>query len=346
MDQITSDAPRASFAGSNTSSSSASSSAQSDFAAALSRETQSSSSSGQNMTADPRMPTPREQAAQQSLPSGRQTSTSTSGEQLYLSDQLTQRVRATRSGPGFDKQLNRDMTKASDAFGPGGKTDVCHPDDKPFGLTRAGEESDVRPGSSSANRSAGATRDKAAIADARSNGEFARTDGTDVSAPRGGRSPQPGKSEWRGPVSEWEGSVPARSQSSTAAPIVESPPMSVASPQLKLPNICEPPPSAPAALSARPASTPPATPPVSPQVAPRGGPGPSVLEGIAGRLGGAAAVVGGILSTKTFADDLEMHDNPSSPRLGPVGTHRIDSQGREWIKLTPDYWELKGAKGA
>lgn len=336
MTSITSD-PRASYAGNTTTSNSSSSSAQSDFAATLGRETQSSSSAAQPMTVDPRMPTPREQIAQQSLPPARQTP---GGEQLYLSDQLTQTVRATRSGPGFDKNLNRDMTKASDAFGPGGKTDVCHPDDKPFGLTRAGEESNVRPGPSGTNRSAGATRDKAAISEARGNGEFARTEGTDVSAPGGGRSPRPAKSEWRGPMREWEGSVPGRSQS-TAPPLASEPaPMSVPSPQLKLPNVSEAP--VPVAPAARPAATPPPTEP-APVVgpAPRSGPSPGVLEGIAGRLGGAAAVVGGVLSTKTLADDIEMHDNPGSPRLGPVGTHRMDSQGREWVKTGPEQWYQK-----
>jgi hypothetical protein len=295
------------------------------------------------MTMDPRAPTPREQAALQSLPSARETPTSSGtstpgGDQLYLSDQLTQRVRATRSGPGFDKNLNKDMTKASDAFGPGGKTDICHPDDKPFALTQSGQESDVRAGSSVANRSAGATRDKAAVAEARGNGEFTRTDGVDLTAPKGVRGPQPAKAEWRGPMSEWKGSVPARPQSTSAAPPAEPPPMSTPSPQLKLPNVSDAP--TPATGPTTPHPTEPA-PTVGPQVAPRSGPAPSTLEGVAGRLSGPAAVVGGVLSVKTFADDLEMHIHPSSPRLGPVGTHRMDSLGTEWIKTAPDTWVTK-----
>ena len=341
MDKVASDNPRASWAGNAATSSSADCSAQSEFAKALGQEAQSSSSAGQPMCTNLTAPTPREQAAQQSLPSAHQKPTSagvssgtsaSSGEQLYLSDQCTQRVRATRSGPGFDKQLNKDMTKASDAFGPGGKTDTLHPDDKPFALTRAGEESDVRPGPSGPNRSAGATRDKAAVADARTKGEFTRTNGSDLAAPKGVSGPQPAQSDWRPEMRDWKGSVPARPQSTTPPATVASPPTPRASSQLTLPNVCEATPSTPAPPPAKP------TPIVEPPVAPKAGPGPGALEGAAGKLSGPAAVVGGGLSAKKFAEDLEMHLNPSNPALGPVGTRRTDSQGTVWIKTTPDTW--------
>jgi hypothetical protein len=302
------------------------------------------------VSTDPTAPSPREQAAQQSLPDVHQNGTEgptsagassetaapvgSSKEQLYLSDQLKQRARATRSSPGFDKQLNKDMTKASDAFGPGGKTDSCHPDNKPFALTRAGEESDVRPGASGPNRSAGATRDKAAVADARSKGQPTRTDGTDLAAPKGGRAPRPPQAGWRAPMRAWGGSVPSKPLSTTPPPAVASPPTPpTASPQLKLP-IPEATPSTPAPPPAKP--TPTVEPPVT--TAPKAGPGPGALEGVTGKLAGPGAVAGGWLSAKRFAEDLEMHLHPSSPKLGPVGTHRTDSLGTVWIKTSPDTW--------
>src|SRR5262249_7823265 len=68
MDRVTPDNTRASWAANAATSCSADSSAQSEFAKAFSQEAQSSSSAGQPVCTDPTAPTPREQAAKQSLP--------------------------------------------------------------------------------------------------------------------------------------------------------------------------------------------------------------------------------------------------------------------------------------
>ena len=63
-----------------------------------------------------------------------------------------------------------------------------------------------------------------------------------------------------------------------------------------------------------------------------------VLKRIIGKLAGPAAVVDGVRSAKRLSEDFQMHNNPSSPRLGPVGTRRTDSLGTVWIKIAPDEW--------
>jgi hypothetical protein len=68
MDGVTSDNTVVSVASNSSNSCSADSSAQSEFAQALSQEAQSSSGAGQPVCTDPTAPTPREQAAQKSLP--------------------------------------------------------------------------------------------------------------------------------------------------------------------------------------------------------------------------------------------------------------------------------------
>ena len=125
-------------------------------------------------------------------------------QQLWLDHLLTQTVRATRSGRGFDDRLNSDMTKASDAFGPGGPTDVGH--DKPFAVTPSGELGTVRPQPRAENRSLGATEDKQAAEEARTKGEFAREGGVDVAA-RSRASDKHGRQRQRGAIRSTNGKV-------------------------------------------------------------------------------------------------------------------------------------------
>jgi hypothetical protein len=186
--------------------------------------------------------------------------------QRWLSDRFTQDVVATRATRGFDKRLSRDMAKASDAFGPGGPTDVGH--EKPFALTRAGEQSTVKPQPASANRSEGATVVKKQVEATRKAGGFTRKDDVDPSVPKGTRFDKPDKAGWREPMSQWKGSVPQ-----PKAPQAQTPPTAPQTPagshQLELkfnhPNAPKPAPAATLAPTPKPTpplSTAPAKPPV------------------------------------------------------------------------------------
>lgn len=145
--------------------------------------------------------------------------------QLWLSHQLTQIVRATRSTRGFDKMLSRDMTKASDAFGPGGATHAGH--DKAFGITKSQELGTVRPQNGPENSSLGATVDKQLKDRARAAGEFARDGDVHTAAPKGVRMPRPPQAAWRASFRQWPGSVPVANptkptQTTPTAPVVPS----------------------------------------------------------------------------------------------------------------------------
>jgi hypothetical protein len=187
-------------------------------------------------------------------------------EQLWLSDQLTQDVRATRSTRGFDKDLSKDMTKASDAFGPGGKTDAGHID-KPFGVTRNGEVTRVGPQPASDNRRKGATVDKKRVGAAKAAGEFGRENSKDTKSPATKPSPRPKKAPWRDKLGNWKGSVPG-----------------------KPPAAAAPAPAAP--VVAPPATTQPTLPHVDtmPKAPSAGGGGPKAKSSPAGKIGGVVGL--------------------------------------------------------
>ncbi|HEU4706052.1 MAG TPA: SpvB/TcaC N-terminal domain-containing protein [Solirubrobacterales bacterium] len=115
-------------------------------------------------------------------PPVRQGTTST---QLWLFQQPSfgQDVRATRSGRGIGEGVRLDMTAMARWWGYGGSVDAGHPSDKPFWSLRAGDVVPVMPQPSGDNRSQGATTDRAAAAAARADGQFARVDGVDLTAP-------------------------------------------------------------------------------------------------------------------------------------------------------------------
>jgi hypothetical protein len=64
----------------------------------------------------------------------------------------------------------------------------------------------------------------------------------------------------------------------------------------------------------------------------------AALESLVGKFGVVAGVFGGILAVKTLAEDFVMLTHPGDPSLGPVGTHRVDSMGTVWIKITESDW--------
>ncbi|QEA39651.1 toxin [Pistricoccus aurantiacus] len=94
------------------------------------------------------------------------------------------------------------------------------------------------------------------------------------------------------------------------------------------------PPISPPKQSVGPSAVPKSAPPAA---LPKGA-APGILEGIAGKLAGPGAVLGGYLSFKTHYHDVMMIFDPSNPELGPVNTHRFDSVGTEWIKIGPQTW--------
>ena len=66
--------------------------------------------------------------------------------------------------------------------------------------------------------------------------------------------------------------------------------------------------------------------------------GPSTLEVFAGKAGSVAGVIFHLLVVDKLAGDIEMHLDPGSPALGPVGTKRTDSFGTVWIKISEKEW--------
>jgi hypothetical protein len=77
---------------------------------------------------------------------------------------------ATATTRGFTSSLYKAVKDAVAEWMAPGKYDILHPPDKPFALLKPGETVMVRPGLSGPNRSAGASRDKAAIDAARQAG--------------------------------------------------------------------------------------------------------------------------------------------------------------------------------
>jgi hypothetical protein len=105
------------------------------------------------------------------------------------------------------------------------------------------------------------------------------------------------------------------------------------------PPAATPAPSKPAVSTAHPepAPKPAVEPPVVKPSAPKGA-GPGALEGFAGKIGSITGVFFHVLAVDTLAKDIEMHHDPGSPRLGPVGTRRTDSIGTVWIKISEKEW--------
>jgi RHS repeat-associated protein len=275
--------------------------------------------------------------------------------QTWLSDRLTQRVTATRSTPGFDKTLNRDMTKASDAFGPGGGTDVLHPADRPFALQMAGEESDVSGGPSSLNRSLGVTRDKPLVDAARAANQPTRVDGVDVNAPKGVRAQRPPRAPWRGSISEWKGSVP---KDKAVTPFPDAAAADV--PKPVAPPTIAPPPVAPPAADPKAPST----------VAPPSGSAPAGAAGEASawekfsaraasagntalKIAGLVATVTGALNEGGKTMDMEVAQGVSRPIAALAATETMvvaaaagfvdDAQLLENSGFVQNSWETAGA---
>ena len=138
--------------------------------------------------------------------------------QLWLNHQLTQDKVATRSTRGFDKKLTGDLQKGSDAFGPGGPIDAGHPADQPFATMPAGTHSTVRAQDRSENRSAGASSDKAARAQAAAEGKFVREGNVDPTVPKGTKFGQPPERTWRPPLRKWNGPVSGKD---AAKPLID-----------------------------------------------------------------------------------------------------------------------------
>jgi RHS repeat-associated protein len=187
--------------------------------------------------------------------------------QLWLDQQLTQDVRATRTTRGFDRTLSQDMARASDAFGPGGATHAGH--DKPFVITRDGEIGTTRPQPGGENSKLGATQDKQVGQAARAKGEFARdTKGAAPPVSKSAKPPRPAKAPWRKALGEWPGSVPVQ-KPPTQAPISPKPISPAPSTQLELRPIQPAGSSAGAqATPATPSPTNPAAAPAAPQSTP------------------------------------------------------------------------------
>ena len=175
---------------------------------------------------------------------------------------------------------------------------------------KAGEKASVRNERATGkggNLSRGAAIERPAAQQAKAEGRFARVKGKDPTAPVGARQ------------------TPKSLAPSPAKPSATPPPAAAPPAAVKPPLPVEPPPVAkPSAPSPPPAAKPPV--------------GPSAVENLAGKLGGAASAVGGFLAALKFAEDLKMHTNPSDPTLGPVGTRRTDSIGTVWIKIDEKTW--------
>lgn len=111
-----------------------------------------------------------------------------------------QDVTATYSGPGYGKKVRKNLQKMADWWGHSGPVDVGHKE-KSFATTRAGETTKVAAEPASANRSKGATTEKAEVASKRANApkdskEFVARDGKyDTTAKKGTKYGQPAPAE-------------------------------------------------------------------------------------------------------------------------------------------------------
>ena len=142
------------------------------------------------------------------------------------------------------------------------------------------------------------------------------------------------------PVNPHTGEVASAAAKTRARPGASAPTTDVEPPTSVKPSVVKP---------IGPASTPEPVAPVPSAATPKpAGASPSAIENLAGKAGTVVGIVGGILSTWKFADDLKMHMDPANPDLGPVGTQRTDSIGTVWIKIDTKTWVTPGylAKGA
>jgi RHS repeat-associated protein len=119
--------------------------------------------------------------------------------QMVLSDQLGQDVRATNTkGRGFDKNLTKDLQKASDAIGSGEKVQAGHPGDDPYALQPPNKVSRITgqpAGGPGGNASLGATVDKDRVAAARASGQTVREEGNWPNPQKLNRPPK--QADWR-----------------------------------------------------------------------------------------------------------------------------------------------------
>lgn len=152
--------------------------------------------------------------------------------QLWLAEQskFTITPVATRTNRGISRLQRKALRGIGDAFGPKEKMHWGHPSNQTHGTTPAGQSPPLRPQPGSENSSMGATADKAAKADARKKGLFARdSNDIDVEAKKGKRwnaksKPDPTIKE----MADYESSIakrkpPVRVPRAPEAPIKPSP---------------------------------------------------------------------------------------------------------------------------
>ncbi len=140
------------------------------------------------------------------------------GRQLNFAEQFRQEVMATRAGRGIGSALRRDLRAMWDWWGGQGAIDAGHVG-KPQVFLRAGETGVVAAQPAAENRALAAL-ERAAAADARAAGEFARnTAGIDESVAAGSRFGRVARAAWRDSDSfrQWLKTYAARVKSGAAA---------------------------------------------------------------------------------------------------------------------------------